>query len=207
MLQRPRIILTCTFAIGLCVNSTGCLFLGAYPFVQDVPGPVHSVRVLSSETMQDIPDAQVSFNAEWNGICQFDSSNNGVRGASAVTDDPEKISHSGFLGTIDPMHSGLLSRGESGLYPIGLQRKFLPGVGVAVIGFADGPGYIGPFGVKHGESGYVAVVTAWAPGYKPLQVRYHAPLFASFKCEGGEFDADSGTLSIALSRPPPEEGR
>jgi hypothetical protein len=205
----------CIFAAGLCVSSPGCIFLGAYPFVQDVPGPVRGVRVLDSASQADIGDAQVSLNAELGGITQYESDNNGIRGANALTDDPQEESQFGRLGLADTRRRGLLARDKNGVFTIGSQKRFMPGIGIAGITFFDGPAYSGPFGKEHGETGYIAVVTAWAPGHKPLQARYHAPLHAEFHCSewtgggrgyesserhGFEFDPRTGILTVVLCR-------
>lgn len=198
MVRHPRVGFYGLVAVGLCINSTGCIFLGAYPVVQDVPGPVRGIRVIDSQSKEDISDAKVSFNAEWGGINQFESITEVIR---EEYDTQEKIWHAGsVLLHADTKQSGLLTRSHDGIFTVGLHRKFMPGIGFAAIGFGDGPGYMGPFGKKHGEMGYVAVVTAWAPEYKPLQFRYHAPLFAEFQCRNGEFDPRTGILSIALCR-------
>ena len=202
MSWNPRVFFQIALALVLCLNSTGCIFLGAYPFVQDVPGPVRGIRVCDSQSQQDIAEAQVSLNAEWGSINQYSSDGNGIRWTSPKMEDSEEILRCGFLGTTDAKNTGLLTRDEKGVFSVGLQKRLVPGIGIASVCFADGPGYTGPFGKKHGESGYAAVVTAWAPGYKPLQIMYHDPLFAEFRCRGCEFNPDTGILTVELNRSP-----
>lgn len=187
---------------GLCFSLSGCC---VYPFVKDVTGPVRGVRVLDSELGQDIPDAQASFNISYDFVNESETS-------STLRSDVETISQSGLFGTKNGLRDGNLTRGQDGVFRV--SKWILPGVGIAGISFADGPGYFGPLS-KHGECGYVAVITAWAPEHKLLQVAYHAPLFAKFdfheywdyrsnrsgRCEYGS----DGILKIYLDRGQPDQ--
>jgi hypothetical protein len=153
----------CALALGLCLTSSGCIFLGAYPVVQDVTGPLRNVRVVDSESKEDVPEAKATLT---------------LKGESLVEpfltmriedhDNPEyRLDKRGFK-------DGFLTRGKNGIFEVRKHSRIC--LGTVGLTFADGTSYFGPFNKNNdGVFKDEALITAWAPGYMPLQVAYHVP--------------------------------
>jgi hypothetical protein len=185
--------------LGMCSVCSGCICLGAYPYVQDVRGPVRGVQVCDVGTGKPIPDARVTFQSCSGGPRNepefYPLTAEGVGLSYGVWDREKHIQRS--------LTDGALERRDDGLFEVPWSWK--PGIGLVGLTFTDGTHYFGPFGDN--RLAYTSYVTAWAPGYGPMQVEYFsegkgnrgwAQWHGDARCE---FHPD-GVCRILLARQP-----
>jgi hypothetical protein len=150
----------------VCASSSGCIFLGVYPYVQEVRGPIRGVRVRDAETGDDIPDAQVTFQSQV-GSPQSSPT------FYPLSKEELRYRNRGWFESEEDFIERSLTRGElhrdgDGVFAVPWRLK--PGVGLIAVSFGDGPSYCGPFG----DDALVqsTTITATAPGYEPMQLAY-----------------------------------
>jgi hypothetical protein len=204
MRLRPCVLCQCLVGLGVCFGSSGCIWLGAYPVVRDTNRQLHEIRVADADTRQQVPGAKVALETDWGNTYQ---------GVEAANEDRQKVD--AVVAASENRYwwspNRRLTQQANGAFAVPRRYELL--LGVIGVSFADGPGYFGPF-VGKGDPVLLdrqAIVTAWAPGYAPLQVAYDAA-GATDTIRGDKTDGDfdyehgGGVLTLYLHRETPYAG-